>query len=111
MSTDPQAILVPRPLLAHLLGINTVPAPDSNAMFDLAANAATDYVTDKLGEQEMWSARQRLGAVKLAAGLFRDQAQVGLVEALSDMNVRRRATDIEIEQLLRIGRYELPGVG
>lgn len=110
-TTDPQAQLVPRGLLATLLGLPAAPAAGSNEWFDLAADAATSYVTDRLGERETWSASQRLGAVKLAAGLYRDQASVGLAEAFSDANIRRRATDVEIEQLLRIGRYQLPGVG
>lgn len=79
----------------------------------LAREAAYAYVTryhDLPGEAG-WPYDYRLGAVKLTASLYRDKASPGVVEPFSSGNVYKRATDIEIEQLLRIGRFALPGVG
>lgn len=69
---------------------------------------------DQDGQQIEWGADKRLGAARLAAGLYRNANAPGISDngfgATSDVAFRR-ATDILIEQLLRIGRFAPPRVG
>lgn len=85
-----------------------------NADLVLACDAAEAYVRRYLDEPATgWSADQRLGALLLAVGLFRDKATPGVIEQYGGIEraAYRRATDIQIEQLLRIGRHALPVIG
>lgn len=71
--------------------------------------------TDADGLPVAWPADQRLGAARLAAGLYRNSNAPGISDnglggAASD-TAFRRATDVLIEQLLRIGRHAPPAVG
>lgn len=75
------------------------------------------YHSDPLdadGQPVEWGADKRLGAARLAAGLYRNANAPGVSDngfgATSDVAFRR-ATDILIEQLLRIGRFAPPRVG
>jgi len=76
------------------------------------------YHSDPLGPDGApveWSADKRLGAARLAAGLYRNSNAPGITDnglggAASD-TAFRRATDVLIEQLLRIGRHAPPSVG
>lgn len=61
-----------------------------------------------------WPADYRLGAARLAAGLYRDANAPGISEsqfggAVAEA-IKRRVTDIAIEQLLEIGRFAGPQV-
>lgn len=84
------------------------PLPDD---LTLAKEAATAYVERFHGKRDEWPADYRLGALRLAAGLYRDKANPGITEPFSSGNVMRRATDIQIEQLLELGRFAMPKVG
>jgi len=70
--------------------------------------------TDAAGVPVEWPADHRLGAARLAAGLYRNANAPGITDngagGISD-TAFRRATDVLIEQLLRIGRYAPPMVG
>lgn len=71
--------------------------------------------TDADGAPVEWRDDYRLGAAKLAAGLYRNANAPGITDnglggAASD-TAFRRATDVLIEQLLRIGRFAPPAVG
>ncbi|GAT87967.1 hypothetical protein CVCC1112_2626 [Paenarthrobacter nicotinovorans] len=71
----------------------------------------TDPV-DSSGESVEWPADKRLGAARLAAGLYRDANAPGITESqfggAVQEAVKRRVTDIAIEQLLQIGRFAPP---
>lgn len=84
------------------------PVPEDLA---LAKAAATAYVIRHHGARAAWPADYQLGAIRLAAGLYRDKANPGVAEPFGGTNVLRRATDVQIEQLLQIGRFALPEVG
>lgn len=60
-----------------------------------------------------WNADYTLGATKLAAGLYRNANSPGVSETfgMGSDTAFRRATDVQIEQLLRIGRFSPPMVG
>ena len=58
-----------------------------------------------------WPADFKLGALRLAVGLYRDALKPGVAEPFAQGNVYARATDVQIEQLLQIGRFSLPEVG
>lgn len=80
----------------------------------LACNAADAYVRRYLDEPDTgWTADQKLGGLLLAVGLYRDKATPGVIEQYGTIEraAYRRATDIQIEQLLRIGRYAKPVIG
>lgn len=78
---------------------------------DLAREAAYAFVLRHHEARDEWPGDYVLGAIRLAAGLYRDKANPGVTEAFGSSNVHRRATDIQIEQLLRIGRFQLPQIG
>lgn len=78
---------------------------------DLAIDAATEYITRYKGTPAAWKADYRLAGVRLAVGLYRDAAKVGITEAFASSSTYKRATDVQIEQLLQIGRYAAPQVG
>lgn len=91
-------------------------AGTSPADADLIAccDAAEAYVLRYLTKPDAgWSADQKLGALLLALGLYRDKASPGVIENYGglDRAAYRRATDVQIEQLLRIGRYAKPVIG
>ncbi|MFJ3394004.1 hypothetical protein [Leifsonia aquatica] len=65
----------------------------------------------KLDPPETWAADFKLGALRLAVGLYRDALKPGVAEPFAQGNVYARATDVQIEQLLQIGRFALPVVG
>lgn len=102
------------------LGMPNIPNNDSNLVALVAATNA--YVrryredpTDELGAPVEWDAAARLGAARLAAGLYRNANKPGITDnglggAASD-TAFRRVTDVLIEQLLRIGRSAPPSVG
>ncbi|GAB2558778.1 hypothetical protein [Leucobacter ruminantium] len=77
----------------------------------LAKAAAIAYVVRHHGALEAWPADYQLGALRLAAGLYRDKANPGTTDPFGNANVHRRATDIQIEQLLEVGRFARPRVG
>lgn len=93
-----------------------------DAKLAAAVAAANAYVrryhtdpTDAAGEPVQWSADKQLGAARLAAGLYRNANAPGITDnglggPVSD-TAYRRATDVLIEQLLRIGRYAPPSIG
>lgn len=89
-------------------------ASRGDADLELACDAAEAYVLRYLTEPaDGWTADQRLGALLLAVGLYRDKATPGVIEQYGGIEraAYRRATDIQIEQLLRIGRHALPVIG
>ncbi|WP_217182607.1 hypothetical protein [Streptomyces sp. AC495_CC817] len=90
-------------------GLPATGEPDAELTRAIAA--ATAYVERYHGQRDEWPDDYRLGALRLATGLYRDAAQKGLTEPFGTSNTARRATDIEIEQLLRIGRFALPQIG
>ena len=81
-----------------------------------AVSAAQAYVLryhDAPADGEEWPDDYRLGAKRLAGGLYRNANSPGVSEAfgISSDTAYRRATDVQIEQLLRIGRFAPPMVG
>ena len=110
LSDDP-TVLIPDDALRRAVGGQTQGAVINTEDLELAKTAAEAYVHRYKGQQTEWPADVRLGALRLAAGLYRDKARPGVVEAFSQENTHRRATDIQIEQLLRIGRFAEPQVG
>ncbi|MFD2674992.1 hypothetical protein [Gulosibacter bifidus] len=81
---------------------------DSARVAECAA-AATAYVRRYRTE---WDESCHLGALHLAAGLYRDRATPGIAEGWeSAQNVFARLTDVRIEQLCRIGRFAPPRIG
>lgn len=91
----------------------TAPADDPKLAAAVAATIA--YVARYHSEPTSgeWPADYQLGAAKLAANLYRNANSPGVGEAfgISNDTAYRRATDIQIEQLLRIGRFAAPVVG
>jgi hypothetical protein len=95
--------------------------PANDAKLVGAVNAANAYVrryredpTDELGAPTEWDAAARLGAARLAAGLYRNANAPGITDnglGMSSDQAYRRATDVLIEQLLRVGRHSPPSVG
>lgn len=62
----------------------------------------------------VYRADHRLGAARLAAGLYRNANRPGISDnnnGMSNDQAYRRATDILIEQLLQIGRFAPPRIG
>lgn len=92
----------------------TAPADEPKLLDAVAAAAAfvARYHTAPADNQP-WPADYRLGAVKLAANLYRNSNSPGVSEAFGGAGDQafRRATDVQIEQLLRIGRFAAPLVG
>ena len=73
-----------------------------------------DEPVDEQGTPIEWDASARLGAAKLAANLYTNRNAPGISEnslGQSTDQAYRRATDVLIEQLLRIGRFAPPSVG
>lgn len=92
----------------------TAPADDPKLLTCVEATKAfvARYHTAP-ADDAAWPADYQLGAVKLAANLYRNSNSPGISEAFgatSDV-AYRRATDVQIEQLLRIGRFAPPAVG
>jgi len=102
------------------LGMPNIPANDIRLVGIVAATNA--YVRryhsdplDEAGEPLPWPDDMRLGAARLAAGLYRNANSPGITDnglgsAVSD-TAFRRVTDVLIEQLLRIGRHAPPMIG
>lgn len=92
----------------------TAPVDDPKLAEAVAATIAyvKRYHTAPAGDVE-WPADYRLGAAKMAANLYRNANSPGVGEAfgISNDTAYRRATDVQIEQLLRIGRFAPPVVG
>lgn len=92
----------------------TAPADDPKLAAAVAATIAyvARYHTSPDGDTP-WPADYRLGAAKLGANLYRNANSPGVGEAFGVSNdvAYRRATDVQIEQLLRIGRFAPPVVG
>ncbi len=92
----------------------TAPADDPKLASAVAATISyvNRYHTAPADGAE-WPADYRLGAAKLAANLYRNANSPGVGEAFGVSNdvAYRRATDVQIEQLLRIGRFAAPVVG
>lgn len=91
-------------------------APAENAKLAQSVAAAVSYVARyhrEPTEGTAWPADYVLGATKLAANLYRNANAPGVGEAfgVSSDTSFRRATDVQIEQLLRIGRFSRPMVG
>lgn len=67
---------------------------------------------DSDGVPVEWPADKKLGAARLAAGIYRDANAPGISEGqfggAVQESARRRVTDIAIEQLLQIGRFAPP---
>lgn len=66
------------------------------------------------GADGEYRADHRLGAARLAAGLYRNANRPGISDngnGATNDQAYRRATDILIEQLLQIGRFALPRIG
>lgn len=100
--------LIDEGAVRHACGL---PAQGADGELERAIAASQSFVERYHGTRDEWPDDYRLGAVRLATGLYRDAAQKGLVEPFGQSNTARRATDIEIEQLLRIGRFALPQIG
>jgi len=97
------------------LGLANLPGNDSRLAGAVkAANAyVRRYREDPEGGAE-WDDAARLGAARLAAGLYRNANAPGISDnslGMSSDQAYRRATDVLIEQLLRIGRHAPPSVG
>lgn len=103
--------LIPDDALRRAVGGQTPGANINADDLELAREAAYAYVIRAHGVRETWPADYILGAIRLAAGLYRDKANPGVTEPFGSQNVHRRATDIQIEQLLEIGRFAPPRIG
>lgn len=96
-------------LVRSFLGL---PEPEGDsAALDLAVSAANAFVKRYKGDLKEWPPDYRLGAVMQAANLYRRRNTPGGVDTFGETGVYVRATDTEVERLLRIGRYSPPGVG
>jgi len=102
------------------LGMPNIPENDVRLQSLVKATNAyirryhTDPV-DGAGLPVEWPDDKRLGAARLAAGLYRDQNKPGITDnglggQIPD-SAFRRVTDVLIEQLLRIGRFSPPEIG
>lgn len=107
----PADALIPDAALRRAVGGQTPGANIDAADLALAKNAAYAYVLRSHSAREEWPGDYQLGAIRLAAGLYRDKGNPGITEPFSQGNVLRRATDVQIEQLLQIGRFALPQIG
>lgn len=58
-----------------------------------------------------WPATAEQGAVMLAARLFRRRNTPSGVEAMSDAVVYMPRRDSDVDQLLRVGAYQMPSIG
>lgn len=96
--------------------------PSNDGKLGNAVAAANEYVrryhadpVDAAGTPIEWPASYRLGAAKLAAGLYRNANAPGITDnglgGPGADTTFRRATDVLIEQLLRIGRFSPPRIG
>lgn len=110
-SDDPVEELIPDGALRRAVGGQTPGAAINADDLALARDAAYAYVVRAHGVLESWPADYKLGAIRLAAGLFRDKANPGVTEPFGQQNAHRRATDIQIEQLLELGRFAPPRIG
>lgn len=86
-------------------------APDDGPALQLATDAANAFVIRYKGERSTWTADLKLGAVMQAAGLYRRRNTSGGVELFGEAAAYTRATDSEVERMLRIGRYAPARVG
>jgi hypothetical protein len=103
------------------LGMPNIPNNDQKLVALVAATNAyvrryrTDPIDPVTLQPVAWDDAARLGAARLAAGLYRNANSPGITDsglggAASD-TAFRRVTDVLIEQLLRIGRHAPPSVG
>ncbi|HXG71272.1 MAG TPA: hypothetical protein VNJ04_11770 [Gemmatimonadaceae bacterium] len=99
------------PMDAVLRKLGLPPSMSTDLDVVAARDAAEAFVRRHHPGRTEWPADYVLGAVKLAAGLHRDAATPGIAEPFAQANVYKRATDVEIEQLLQIGRFSTPVVG
>ena len=106
-----QGTTVDRLTPARLLALTGIPGSADDERIRAAVEAANAYVRRYRGDVP-WTADMELGAAKLAAGLVRDGYKPTIGEGWEQNgNVFARVTDVEIEQLLRIGRFAPPVVG
>lgn len=103
--------LIPDSALRSAVGDSTPGANIDPDALALAKAAAIAYVERYHGKRAEWPDDYRLGAIRLAAGLYRDKASPGVTEPFGNANVLRRATDVQIEQLLQLHRFAGPQVG
>lgn len=108
---SPAEALIPDDALKRAVGEGTPGAVINDKDLALARDAAYAYVLRFHEDRETWPADFTLGAIRLAAGLYRDKANPGVTEPFGSSNTLRRATDVQIEQLLQIGRFAAPGIG
>ena len=108
MALSNDTVLVTEDDVKLALG-NTTGIKEDWITFAVAATIA--YVVDLKGQLLTWPWDYKLGATKIAAGLVRDAASPAIAEPFSSGSVARRATDVEIEQLLKTGRFQRPAVG
>lgn len=102
---------------AALGGDASVPAGDITS----AVRATKAYVMREhseasvtVGDVVTWPWDYKLGATKLAAGLVRGGFSAAVGGEVGDgysMQALARLTDVEIEQLLRMGRFTPPRIG
>lgn len=86
---------------------------DTEAL-NLSCAAANAFLRRYKGDEppgDGWPSDWVLGTVMQAAGLYRRRNTPGGVDTFGDTGMYVRATDTEVERMLRIGRYAPPGVG
>lgn len=98
------------------LGLPNLNANDQKLLDVVAATNA--FVMERhpapTGADGQYRADHRLGAARLAAGLYRNANRPGISDnglGATNDQAFRRATDVLIEQLLGIGRFAPPAVG
>ncbi len=111
MSTTEAGELIPDEALKRAVVGSVAGATPVEGDLKLAKEAAIAYVERFHGIRDKWPADYQLGAVRLAAALYRDKANPGATDPFGTGNVLRRATDVQIEQLLQVGRFAAPEVG
>lgn len=93
----------------HLRKEGTVSDPDGEHM-DMIVEAVTGQVTEWHGTP--WPAGVHLGAVMLAARLYRRRNSVNGVETFSDMGASYVSRwDTDLDRQLRINKWTPPRVG
>lgn len=105
-------LVTPAAVIADLALTVPVTDPALVACVD-AAKAFVARYHDDPAEGADWPADYRLGALRMAGGLYRNANSPGISEAFGGISdtAYRRATDVQVEQLLRIGRFAPPAVG
>lgn len=95
------------------LGLKVAPSDPKLAQCVAATVAYVSRYHEAPAGDADWPDDYRLGAIRLAAGLYRNANSPGVSEAfgIGSDQAFRRATDVQTEQLLRIGRFAPPMVG